>query len=188
MEANHVTFRSVITSSSLVIATLAEIAVFTPASQAADTPPKGVITGYAAVGEIHPSNNKNWCLSVTSQPPSEPGDRVFISECGEKGTYQQWSAERVRGHGDIQVLGAEPPLALTNKGALGVVTNPDNVDPPSFGIQFVPRGSFWEIQVPWYHLRPLSTAVKLKNGVHYTVFWQTLGDIEWVFPKWEEVS
>lgn len=178
----------VIASFSLVTATAATALAATPSNAVNTVPAKGGQRGFSAVGEIHPSANPKWCLSVTSEPPAHPGDRIFIAECGEHGTRQKWVATRIHGLGTLQVLGANPPLAATNKGALAIVSNPDKVSPFTAGLEFTPRGKYWEVLIPWYHLRPMSVATRVRGNVHYTVFWRTGNDMQWIFPKWEEVS
>jgi hypothetical protein len=174
-------------SFSLITATAGAAVASTPVGHLPGSPAKGGQVGFTAVGEIHPSQHPKWCLSVTAEPPARPGDRIFIAECGEHGTRQQWVATRIHGLGMLQVLGVNPPLAATNNGDLAIVANPDKVSPFTAGLEFTPRGRYWEVLVPWYHLRPLSTATRLRGGVHYTVFWRNGGDLQWIFPKWEEV-
>jgi uncharacterized protein YcfL len=149
--------------------------------------------GYAAAGEIHPSQNRDWCLSTSSHP--EAGDSLFIAECGEPGTRQQWDAERVAQKyttdlGFISLLGTT--LVISNDGYLTILADTSNVKSQWAGLTFVPRDisgiTAWEVTIPWFHHRPMSTAMRLKMQVHYSVFWYTGNDNNWLFPPWAAVE
>lgn len=153
--------------------------------------------GYAAAGEVHPQGHSDWCLSVTALDP-QPGDRVFIAECGEKGTHQQWDATRVSMRGGevgvIQLFGTQ--LAISSKGSdVATLVLPGGSGPRSFSMVytliFIPREqdgtTFWEVQNPARSYRPMTTAGTLKGGWRYTVFWHTQRNVLWQFPPWHSV-
>jgi len=149
--------------------------------------------GFAAAGEIHPSQNQNWCLSTTTSP--EAGDKLFIAKCGEFGTRQKWDAERITQRyapdiGFITLLGTT--LVVSNDGYLTVLADTQNTRSQWAGLIFVPRDlagtTAWDVQIPWFSHRPLSTATKVKPDAHFGVFWYIGNDNNWIFPPWATVE
>jgi hypothetical protein len=179
----------VITSTASLLALAVGAAAFSsPARAAAQDPASPPV--YEAHGDIKPSLNSKWCLSADSH--AESGDKLFIAECGQHGTYQQWVAERIELGGEnlgfIELLGTQ--LAVGSDGSLAVLLPLNDASNPSTGLVFTPRGKgkVWEVQNDFYHSRPMSTAKNVSPDKHYTVFWHTSNDYEWVFGPWKKVG
>ena len=154
---------------------------------------------YVATGEIHPAHNPSWCLSVISPP--EPGDAVFIAECGSAGTFQQWVATRaeISGafRGDISVLGHNLAVGGNrNERAVLISTAPGKTSSTGdtwIGLYFAPAklpsgATAWEVSNPWLRHRALATTGTVRPGGAAVVTWGTGAEDEWLFQQWEQVT